>query len=88
MQGRHLGGCQRTHVCTLPLRTLDSLSGVFGLYSELKAEPLFPPSLIRFLPDGTQVRIGMGPKASQEVIPIPRPKEETAKIGLCKCTGQ
>ncbi len=74
----------------------------------------------RFLPDGTRVRIGMGPNASGEVrgppclsqdpeplyphpgsplecnlwiivpnpqvIPIPKPKEDTSKIGLCECS--
>ena len=41
-------------------------------------------TVFRFLPDGTRVRLGLGPNASKEVIPIPTQKEDTAKFGLCR----
>jgi hypothetical protein len=42
---------------------------------------------LRYLPNGTKVRVGLGPGASGDIIPIPSPKEENLKIGLCKCSA-
>ena len=41
-------------------------------------------TIFRFLPDGTRVRVGVGPNASDAVIPIPFAKEDTSKLGLCE----
>ncbi|KAG1679971.1 hypothetical protein FOA52_007035 [Chlamydomonas sp. UWO 241] len=40
-------------------------------------------TVLRYLPDGTKVRLGLGPDASEQVIPIPRPLEDDSKLGLC-----
>lgn len=38
---------------------------------------------LRYLPDGTCVRIGLGPDASDQIIPIPRPPPDDSKFDLC-----